>query len=146
MFAYLIYVALVAGGFLFGLMYAGLLGESWAHRIGIPWFLLIAVSFSVVTLCGFLKVTRIPFRALLDIDAERRAASEGVCSAKNLRPEIRFFVVASAALFAFAIGQYVRLWSGHVVETAPLFFAAAVGSSITTALCWYRLKPGGLRT
>jgi hypothetical protein len=145
-FAYLSYGALVIAGFLFGLMYAGLLGESWRHRIGLSDLLLIGLSFFVVGILGFLRLTRIPFRALLDIDAERRASPEGACSAQNLRSEFEFLVAASAVLVACAFGQFIRLWSGYPVETASLFLAAAVGCSLATTWLWFRLKLGALRT
>jgi hypothetical protein len=135
----------VVAGFVFGLLYGGYLGESWEHRVDSVWLPVIALSIFTVAVLGFLQMTGVPFRALRDIDAERRMAPEGPCAAEKLRPELKFLAVSSATLLAASAGQYVRVWRGQDTETASMLAAAAVGFTLAAAFCWYRLKVGGLR-
>ena len=138
--------AFVVAGFVFGLLYAGHLGESWGHRVDAVWLPVIALSIFIVAVLGFLRMTGVPFRALRDIDAERRMAPDGPCAAEKLQPDLRFLAVSSATVLAASAGQYVRLWRGQDTETASMLAAAAVGFALATAFCWYRLKVDGLRT
>jgi hypothetical protein len=142
MFRTLLYAVVAVVGYVVGYRNSMIPGggpEDQLSPVGYAGLILVSAFFAVAML---LKTTRIPLRALQDIDQERRADPNGRCSIRVLRPAFTLMIAFGIGILCCAGGQYVRRVDGKPAGAMEFTLFGGLGFSLGVGLCWNRLKLG----